>query len=67
MLTRAAPHSQSRPPHDAPLEITLISWVVLGFRHGFDCDHIAAISDITSVQQKTSIAMRLGLHSDTPT
>jgi high-affinity nickel permease len=28
--------------------------------HGFDYDHIAAISDITSVQQKLPIAMRLG-------
>jgi high-affinity nickel permease len=46
---------------NAPLEITLISCAVLGFRHGFDYDHIAAISDITSVQQKTSAAMRLGL------
>jgi cytochrome c biogenesis protein CcdA len=46
---------------NAPLEITLISCAVLGFRHGFDYDHIAAISDITSVQQKASIAMRLGL------
>jgi high-affinity nickel permease len=45
----------------APLEITLISCAVLGFRHGFDYDHIAAISDITSVQQKPSTAMRLGL------
>lgn len=44
-----------------PLEITLISCAVLGFRHGFDYDHIAAISDITSVQQKASTAMRLGL------
>lgn len=46
---------------NAPLEITLISCAVLGFRHGFDYDHIAAISDITSVQQKVSSAMRLGL------
>ena len=44
-----------------PLEITLISCAVLGFRHGFDYDHIAAISDITSVQEKASTAMRLGL------
>jgi high-affinity nickel permease len=43
------------------LNVTLVSCVVLGFRHGFDYDHIAAISDITSVQQKTSTAMRLGL------
>ena len=46
---------------NTPLEITLISCAVLGFRHGFDYDHIAAISDITSVQQKASTAMRLGL------
>jgi high-affinity nickel-transport protein len=46
---------------NAPLEITLISCAVLGFRHGFDYDHIAAISDITSVQEKASTAMRLGL------
>jgi hypothetical protein len=45
----------------AALNVTLVSCLVLGFRHGFDYDHIAAISDITSVQQKTSIAMRLGL------
>jgi high-affinity nickel permease len=45
----------------APLEITLVSCAVLGFRHGFDYDHIAAISDITSVQPKISSAMRLGL------
>ena len=31
---------------NAFLEITLISCAVLGFRHGFDYDHIAAISDI---------------------
>jgi high-affinity nickel permease len=46
---------------NAPLQITLISCAVLGFRHGFDYDHIAAISDITSVQQRPSRAMRLGL------
>ncbi len=46
---------------NAPLQITLISCAVLGFRHGFDYDHIAAISDITSVQQNASKAMRLGL------
>ena len=44
-----------------PLTITLISCAVLGFRHGFDYDHIAAISDITSVQTRASTAMRLGL------
>jgi high-affinity nickel permease len=44
-----------------PLQLTLISCAILGFRHGFDYDHIAAISDITSVQRKASTAMRLGL------
>jgi hypothetical protein len=46
---------------NAPLELTLISCAVLGFRHGFDYDHIAAISDITSVSPRPSAAMRLGL------
>jgi high-affinity nickel permease len=45
----------------APLQITLISCAILGFRHGFDYDHIAAITDITSVQQSPLRAMRLGL------
>lgn len=44
-----------------PLQITLVSCAILGFRHGFDYDHIAAISDITSVQSRPSTAMRLGL------
>jgi high-affinity nickel-transport protein len=43
------------------LKITLISCIVLGFRHGFDYDHIAAITDITSVQKKASAGMKLGL------
>jgi high-affinity nickel permease len=43
------------------LKITLISCAVLGFRHGFDYDHIAAITDIASVQKRAGEAMRLGL------
>jgi len=43
------------------LELALISAGVLGFRHGFDYDHIAAISDITSVQTERGRGMRLGL------
>jgi len=43
------------------LELALISAAVLGFRHGFDYDHIAAISDITSVQTERGRGMRLGL------
>ena len=43
------------------LELALLSAAVLGFRHGFDYDHIAAISDITSVQTDRWRGMRLGL------
>ncbi len=41
--------------------LALISCVVLGLRHGFDYDHLAAISDITAVQRSWKEAMRLGL------
>jgi len=43
------------------LELALFSAAVLGFRHGFDYDHIAAISDITSVEPSRGRAMRMGL------
>ncbi|MBZ5573579.1 MAG: hypothetical protein LAO09_17065 [Acidobacteriia bacterium] len=43
------------------LQLALFSAAVLGFRHGFDYDHIAAISDITSVQNSARRAMQLGL------
>lgn len=43
------------------LQLALLSAAILGFRHGFDYDHIAAISDITSVQTDRWQAMRLGL------
>lgn len=43
------------------LNLALVSAAVLGFRHGFDYDHIAAISDITSVEGSPGPAMRLGL------
>src|SRR3954454_298883 len=43
------------------LELALLSAAMLGFRHGFDYDHIAAISDISSVQANPQRAMRLGL------
>ncbi len=43
------------------LRLALISAAVLGFRHGLDYDHIAAITDISSVQAKASDAMRYGL------
>ena len=43
------------------LQLALVSAAILGFRHGFDYDHIAAISDITSVQDNRGRAMRLSL------
>ena len=43
------------------LRLALASAAMLGFRHGLDYDHIAAISDITSVQSRTRDAMRYGL------
>jgi high-affinity nickel-transport protein len=45
----------------APLNVVLASCALLGFRHGFDYDHIAAITDIAGVQTRPSQAMRLGL------
>jgi hypothetical protein len=43
------------------LRLALGSVALLGFRHGLDYDHIAAISDITSVQSRVRDAMRYGL------
>ena len=43
------------------LRLALISAAVLGFRHGLDYDHIAAITDISSVQSRARDAMRYGL------
>jgi high-affinity nickel-transport protein len=43
------------------LELALFTCAALGFRHGFDYDHLAAISDITSVQRGWKQGMGLGL------
>jgi hypothetical protein len=43
------------------LRLALLSAGVLGFRHGLDYDHIAAITDISSVQAHARDAMRYGL------
>lgn len=45
----------------ANLRLALISAALLGFRHGLDYDHIAAITDISSVQSRPRDAMRFGL------
>jgi high-affinity nickel permease len=43
------------------LTLALFSCALLGLRHGFDYDHLAAITDITSVQRTWREGMRLGL------
>ena len=43
------------------LKLALFSAAMLGFRHGLDYDHIAAITDISSVQSRARDAMRYGL------
>lgn len=45
----------------APLNVVLLSCGLLGFRHGFDYDHIAAITDIAGVKARVGETMRLGL------
>jgi hypothetical protein len=48
-------------PHTTTVRLALLSATVLGFRHGFDYDHIAAISDITCVEPSRRKGMRMGL------
>src|SRR5436305_8732983 len=43
------------------LKIALLACAVHCLRHGFDYDHIAAISDITSIQNNRRDSMRLGV------
>ncbi len=43
------------------VQLAILSCLLLGFRHGFDYDHLAAITDITSVQRGWREGMRLGL------
>jgi cytochrome c biogenesis protein CcdA len=49
------------PTTPLALNVALLSAALLGFRHGFDYDHIAAITDIASVQRNPRQAMRMGL------
>ena len=46
---------------DWKLDAALGSCLLLGLRHGFDYDHLAAISDITAVQQNWRSGLRLGM------
>ena len=43
------------------LALAIGSCLLLGLRHGFDYDHLAAISDITAVQQSGKQGIRLGI------
>ncbi|HKS81166.1 MAG TPA: hypothetical protein VJR23_06640 [Candidatus Acidoferrales bacterium] len=45
----------------ATLQLALFTAAFLGFRHGFDYDHIAAVTDITSVEPSRASGMRMGL------
>jgi High-affinity nickel-transport protein len=49
------------PTAPLALNLALMSAALLGFKHGFDYDHIAAITDIASVQRNPRQAMRMGL------
>jgi high-affinity nickel permease len=46
---------------DWKLDAALGSCLLLGLRHGFDYDHLAAISDITAVQRNWLSGLRLGV------
>lgn len=46
---------------DWKLDAALGSCLVLGLRHGFDYDHLAAISDITALQRNWRSGLRLGV------
>ena len=48
-------------PGDWRLDAALGSCLLLGLRHGFDYDHLAAISDITAVQRNWKTGLRLGM------
>src|SRR5579859_7935358 len=48
-------------PGDWRLDAALGSCLLLGLRHGFDYDHLAAISDITAVQRNWKAGLRLGM------
>ena len=49
-------------PQPVDLELAMTAALVMGFRHGFDYDHIAAISDLSRLEKTPLGAMRLGIH-----
>ncbi len=60
-LPRGIVHRRLGTDMSHALELALLSCALLGLRHGFDYDHLAAISDITSVQRGWRQGMGLGL------
>lgn len=46
---------------DWKVALAISSCALLGLRHGFDYDHLAAISDITAVQRSRRDGVRLGI------
>jgi len=48
-------------PSDFKLDAALVACLLLGLRHGFDYDHLAAITDITAVQRSWKSGIRLGM------
>jgi high-affinity nickel permease len=59
-LAHPGMRERSSTMHHA-LYLALFTASLLGFRHGFDYDHIAAITDVVSVQSSRRIAMKLGM------
>ncbi len=49
-------------PRPIDLELAMTAALVMGVRHGFDYDHIAAISDLSRLEKTPRGAMRLGIH-----
>src|SRR5512133_69152 len=43
------------------MNAAVASAALLGFRHGFDYDHVAAISDIAGAETDSRRAMKMGL------
>jgi hypothetical protein len=48
-------------PQTVDLQLALTAALVMGFRHGIDYDHIAAISDLSRLENSSRRAMRLGM------
>jgi threonine/homoserine/homoserine lactone efflux protein len=49
------------PGHSVDLGLALTAALVMGLRHGIDYDHIAAISDLSRLEESPRRAMRLGM------